>query len=636
MAQNVPMDEFADSAKRAKDSIGSMSAMLSTMYATAKNLGASTEGMAKIHKAMEKDAKKQLQTEYAALNVLKQRGILDAAQLVIAKNKVKFMLEETTALRNQKAIINDISKMNELNITKARQAVELAKEEGKNLKASALAFKERFKNEKTGKVDTGHAIKGAADIAEDPKEAIKSLGVWGMIATMIADVYDGVTLLAADLQKASAESGNFATSVASSRRESMALYDSQISLMTKYGMTVKETAQIYGELKNTGIAALGVIPQTGTAMSDMALDVMSFAKATNQSTSEISEQYADMMRKFGKNEGDLSKVYGQIYATARNAAAEGIAKVSEMMKATFSLADAFSSVGMSIEGVNKVTNNVVKAMAALGRPGGVENVQRIAQGILGITKASEGWQVFMGKMNGAQGGYAKTLFSQQQRGADFKLPGKGGFDPMKTIQSFQSMIGKTTGGIGDANTRQLFTEKMGAQVGMDTETTQVMQKIQSGAMTQKAGAVELKKLHEAAVKNNMSSKGMFDILREILMGMIAKPILAIWKLLAKFPLMGGASDEDREHMDKMSEKIDTPPASAIGSDVTKSGLMMVHAGNKVSPAAKRTAYSGGGGGGGVNLSFNISIDEKSLHKKFMEMEKNTLEVIQKQQSANFG
>jgi hypothetical protein len=621
-----------------------------SIYANAKLLGANQKQQAQAAKAILSLAREELATEQAALNAAKQAGILSGRKLKDAQRSLDYMVKEVAALKEQKSIIDHISKINDINLTKQRQAVELAKEQGKNLKAAALEFKNRFRNESTGKVDAANASKGGVQLAQDPKQMLQALGPWGVLIGFIADVIDGVRMMGGELHKASAESGKFADSFNRTREESQDLFNSQISLMGKYGLTVKEAGQIFGELKSTGLDALGVIPKTGTALSELALDVMSFAKATNQSTGQVAEQYAQIVRTFGKdsrNARQLTDTYNKIFTVASKAAQAGFGKMSELVSTVFSLGEAFKDVGMSADSVVRVVNGMTGALKSLKFAANAADINRIASGILGITKASEGWQVFMGKLSGMSGGYAQTLFQMQQRGSDFALPGAGKFDAGKTIQSFRGMLNATTGGISDPMTKQLMIEKMGQQVGMDTQTTQVFQRLMSGGMDEGAAKSDLEKIHKAAVDNNLSTKGMFDILKEILVGMIAKPILFIWKLLSRWS--GKSTKQDDERMRKAEaalNKTDQPEQStsgirhsAIGSDVTRSGLMMVHAGNQVVPMAKAQPFKdrmrAGGGGAGMNVSFNVMIDEKSLHKKFMQMEQQTLDLLHKQQKGNF-
>lgn len=628
---------FVDSAKQAQ-----------LIFLASKN----TANQDKAELKLRQEVMKNYVTELASL-----RKIAEVSKTLAATElkRLQGLMNMDVALEKQEATLQNINLMNEKNRRIQDQEIEIMRKKGMMAKAYfaqlALNAKRSFQTESghtTGASAAQGGAKagaGAVGIAQNPREMLNSLGPWGIIIGFIADVIDGVRMMGGELQKASAESGKFADSFDTTREESQNLFNSQISLMTKYGMTVKEAGQIFGELKNTGIAALGVIPKTGTALSGLALDVMSFAKATNQSTAEVSEQYASMVRSFGESVDHLGDTYDAIFSMSAKAAGDGVAKVSEMVKTVFSLGDAFKEIGVNLKDVTKITGAVAKAIKDLGRPGGIDQVQKIASGILGITRASEGWQVFMSKMSGNSGGFAQALFGQQQRGANFALPGAGEFDATKTINSFKGMLSKTTGGIADPATRQLMVEKMGQQVGMDTQTTQVFQKLMSGGMDEKMAKKDLEKIHKAAIDNNMSTKGMFDILKEVLVGMIAKPIIGIWKLISKW--RGDAKSS--EQADKLSEKLNKQPgeaagsevgkigSKAIGADVTRSGLMMVHAGNTIVPAAKSTAYKEGvkSGSGGVSVTFNMQIDEKTLHKKFMQMEQQTLELLHKQQKSNF-
>lgn len=639
--------EYAATIDKIKKATVDLATKTKMVYAALKQNGAAAKNSL--------DINKQIASMYRAeIESLRKIKDLDETVWKIERERVKQLMKQSTEIFKQEAILEDIAKVNDLITSKLNNQIKIYQQQGRIIKANMLEFTKQFRDPNTGKVSTAHAGAATTEIAQDPKKMLQSLGPWGLIIGFIADIIDGVRMMGGELHKASAESGKFADSFDSTRKESQALFDSQISLMAKYGLTVKEAGQIFGELKSTGLAALGVIPETGTALSNLALDVMSFAKATSQSTGQVAEQYAQIVRTFGKdsrNARQLTDTYNKIFTVASKAAQAGFGKMSELVQTVFTLGEAFKDVGMSADSVVRVVNGMAGALKSLKFAANASDINRIASGILGITKASEGWQVFMGKLSGMSGGYAQTLFTMQQRGADSALPGAGKFDAGKTIQSFRSMLNATTGGISDPMTKQLMIEKMGQQVGMDTQTTQVFQRLMSGGMDEGAAKSDLEKIHKAAVDNNLTTKGMFDILREILVGMIAKPIIGIWRFLSRFS-SSQATPEEKARMEKLGKTVEQAGGatekseessglrhSAIGSDVTRSGMMMVHAGNQVVPMAKAQPFKdrmrSGGGGGGVNLSFNVMIDEKSLHKKFMQMEQQTLDLLHKQQQGNF-
>jgi hypothetical protein len=271
-------------------------------------------------------------------------------------------------------------------------------------------------------------------------------------------------------------------------------------------------------------------------------------------------------------------------------------------------------------------------MEGMGRP--LANIQKVAQGIMGITKASEGWQVFMAKQAGGSGGYAQSLFQAQQRGPGGAVTGAGKFDAMKMIQMARGAIMQPTAGIGDAATKQLMVERMGKQFGMDEETTQVFQKLSAGTISQDEAAMSLKSLHDAATKNNLDSKGMFDIIKGILIGIIAKPIVMIYQLLQSW-LPGQEDSSIGEALD------DASTGHATGAIIKSGGMMRVHAeeavaNGKVYPAAKTQPFKNDiSNGGNLNLSFNMQISEENLSRSFRDMENKTLGYLKKQQQGNF-
>jgi len=186
---------------------------------------------------------------------------------------------------------------------------------------------------------------------------------------------------------------------------------------------------------------------------------------------------------------------------------------------------------------------------------------------------------------------------------------------------------------------------------LDNGTVQVLQNMKTGKKGENDAAKQMKAMHDAAMQNNLDSKGMFDILRNILLGMIAKPIILIWKLIASWrhdTQSGLEANKMSKNLDKAIKGSNAAGPQdrdangllrgghAIGADVTRSGLMMVHAGNRIMPVASSKPYGGSNAGGGMNLTFNMNISEQNISKQFRDMERKTLDLIHRQQRANFG
>jgi len=246
---------------------------------------------------------------------------------------------------------------------------------------------------------------------------------------------------------------------------------------------------------------------------------------------------------------------------------------------------------------------------------------------MGITKAGEGWRVFAAKMSGVQGGYAKALFAQEQRGPGFGVIGAGERDFSKDVQQGRAALLNPTAGIADAATKQYMIEKMGQQFGMDSETTQVFQKLSAGAISDAEAATSLEEIHKATKEANLSQKGMFDILRGILVGLIAKPLAGMYSYF-----VGG----DSELMGKVAAM--DYPSGDVPSMVRAGGIMRAMGGEVIGKPAVVGPLHGSqqaGGGGSASVTINMNIDENNLRNQFRQAENKAVAFVLKQQRANY-
>ena len=505
---------------------------------------------------------------------------------------------------------------------------------GKKMRANWEKWKDSFKDD-DGTVNKGTVAKAILN----PIDAISQANpIVGMMIKFIVDTIDSVRKLKGEMMEASAASGQFGKSANMAAIEAQSLAQSQMEF-TLQGLDVEKVAGIYKELKNTGLAAMGIIPRIPGELSKAAKASIMFAKASGESTQEVAERFASLQRNFGVSQKNYVNEYNRILGSAQEAAEDGITTTAGYMQTVMSLGMAFTDTGASIAGVNSIVQGVGKTMKELGRP--MANLQKVAQGIMGITKASEGWQVFMGRMSGMQGGYAQTLFKMQQRGPGGQLAKAGEMDPTKYVAAAKNMLLKPTAGISDQATRQLMIERLGSQLGMDSETTQIFQKMSAGKMSTSQAGADMKKLWEEAKESNMSQKGMFDIIKNILMGLIAKPILWIYEILQKWfgSIDEGAADVRIKELSGMeSNDVARGPVPRY---VTNAGMMRVHAdeivgGKRAIENAKTQPYNQGNTStGGNNFSFNMQIDANSLTRSFEEMKRLTYGALMNQQTKNY-
>jgi len=635
---NEGADEASQSLARTAEAFKAMGISMADVYA--------------INQKQEKILKARLQNEKKALDLAIKIAQADGKEskgklksLELQKKQIGQYEDFSKQISDTTAQIKRLTRAQEAGSDARRLEIKKLEAEGKNVKAFFAKMKDGIQSLKNadGSFNKGKVAAGVVDAASNPKAIIGKMGVWGVLIEMIVDTIDGVRKMKGQMMEASAASGQFGKSMNIAKLEANALAKSQAEFAMQ-GLDVAQVADVYRELKETGIASLGVVNRIPGALSKSAKAAIAFSKASGESSKEVAERFASLQRNFGATQGTYEAQYSKILASAQRAAEDGVTTTSGYMQTVMSLGMAFTDVGVSISGVNSIVASVGKSMKELGRP--MANLQKVASGILGITKASEGWQVFMARMSGMQGGYAQTLFKQQQRGPGGALPKAGEMDPMQYVKAAKNMLLKPTAGIADQSTRQLMIERLGSQMGMDAETTQIFQKMASGNIgTEEAGA-DMEKLWKEAKEANMSQKGMFDIIKNILMGLIAKPILWIYELMQKIfgSIDEGAADE------RIAEIMGGPESNDVARGSTpryvqNAGMMRVHAdeiigGKRALENAKTTPYAPGagmasGGGGGNNFNFTMQIDANSLSRSFKQMESMTYRAIVDQQRRNY-
>lgn len=592
--------------------------------------------------AQTKKLSDQIEARYAQeIELLNQNFKANDKLMVKEKQRLNELIKLDKLNATQGAVLKELNKTNQGRLQALREEALIAKGLGKNLSAAWLEFKDKFRNQSTGKVDAGHATAAVIGVAQDPLGALTAIPGWGVLIKLIVDVFDKTRRLTGELSAASAAGGDFVGSMEKASKEAMTLSVAGVGLDT-LGFSVDELAETFKTLKGTGIRAFG---EMSGALTTHAKAVIAYSKAAGESQEAVAQRMASLVRNFGVQAGDVEGTYTELIDSAIHAAKKGYTTTAGYMSMVQSLGEAFADTGVSILGVNKILSSVGSTMEKLGRP--MQNMQKIASGIMGITKAGEGWQVFMARMSGVQGGYAATLFKAQQRGPNGQLAKAGEMDPAKYVQMARNMLLKPTAGIADQSTRQLMIEKLGSQMGMDTETTQVFQKMSAGKMGAGEAGTTLKKLWDESKKQNMSTKGMFDIIKNILTNLIALPVLGMYSIMKATAGIFGAGDS-KESLDSTIEQALSGETHARGAKrVTQAGMVRVGAGeglgvggNAITPVgkmAKTTPYSGGGGGLSINLNGNFQVDPSNLakvHKQFDKMLQDGLSNLQDRMMSN--
>jgi len=482
--------------------------------------------------------------------------------------------------------------------------------------------------------------KGAEDIEANTYAA---LGPWGVLIKLIVDVIDGVRKTRSELQGAAADTGDFTNAWGTANREAININKNVGELMYKYGKTKEEVVALSVALKSTGFRDFGasVVSASGD-INDFAKSAMNFANATNQDVGAVVGQYKALRTTFIGLKAplsDISDAYLTMYRQGAKLANEGLATTKEWIAEVMGLGDAFSAVGMSMRSIETVAASTKRAMRDMGFA--IKDSAQITQKLLGAVNAtSEGWKVLIAQQSGmGGGGFAQTLFGMQQRQGNMRMPGADQFDASTFLKQMGGTLQKLTGGIGDSATRQYMTEKIAGGMGLDERSTQVLQELQNGTISAEEAEVSMNEINAAAKKQNLDSHSMFDIIKTILVGMIAKPIVMIYDAITSW--FGYAQDPG---MAKAKESMDKISSGANGLELLTGGLVMGHAkeqmvGGKLMPVANTRPLdrgAGGGGGGNNQFSFNITVDENNLRRQFKEMENKTVGLMKRQQAGNFS
>jgi len=625
-----------------------LSLTLAKALQTYKAMGSSAKTINDTKKALIKTEKELLQKEYDKLKTLKESYSINNKIYSEELKKLNSIVKINALLKEEKQIFQDLVKLGQKQEELFGQQQQNLRNTGKELKKLQADWKQYWHefgkdpNAQMGR-SKGHIAVAAGEVAgTGGADLLKSLGPWGVIAKLIIEAKDNADKYAASLQSAAAASGHFADGMAKYKAEGSALAGRQAELMAQWGMTTDEALEAITTLRKTGIETFGEYNnklglELKTGFTDMTEGAIAFSKATNESIAVIAERFATLRRNFGEA-GKEIQVYGNVLNAANKVAQMGITTTEKYMQTVFSLGEAFTDVGMNINGVNNLVYSVAKSLKNMKFP--ADQLQKVAQGILNVSKAGEGWQVFMAKMSGVQGGYVNSLFTAQQRGAGGLMPEEGKYDPMKAFNMMKGALFTPTAGLTGGN-RQLMIERLGKQYGMDERTTQVFQKLSRGGISGAGAFKEIEKLKEQAKANNISAKGMFDIIKGILTGMIAKPLFMILNFLAR---RWGGSQEDRQTSEDFLSKLNEKKShgyrtQAIGGVANTSGFAEIMQGETITPptmARMSPLKNGNQQASNINVNLSLNIDTKQIDKSFDDAKKFVIKEIYKQQQRNFG
>ena len=639
MATNIPMD--ADALAAAQQGYMSVDKILTHMVASTKTLKASQDQINIAHTALKNLVAEEFSSEQASLSLMKEMGILEGKQLKMAQDALNLSIKETTNLKAQRAEIDATAAAFERTLKGRQQDVELLRSQGKLIRANTQEYLNQFKVQGQGATHIGRAVGtvGAevATRAQDPASMLSALGPWGVILKMIVDIIDGLRAMTSTMSQANAASGNFIKGFKSAGDEAAQIMSQQTEMMYNYGLTTEEVGEIYKGLKDTGLQALGTIPKTGSAMSGVADSVFAFAKATGQTYDQVSTQFAELTRTNGVATSEIRKSYMEVFNVAEKAGQAGVASATQVMQSIFAMDQQFASVGANVKGISDIVSGLTDILSSSKIAGGIEQLNKVSQGIIGISSASDGMLVMLGKMGGMSGTFSQVWEKMKGINPTTGYIEKGAQPIQQNLMMFGSLMDKIStmagGGSQGRYTADTFAQK---NFGMDINTTQAardlyakMKNAAPGSMDQKQAQKKFEDMLATAKKTQLDSKGMFEILKNILVGLIAKPIIAIWGIATKF---GG---------DKAAQQRYATGVDNIIKKKTDNGMnfLLDDQISKAATARKKAGVHFGANGQVVvhnNVTANGQLSPAQIAAAGKAAQQGTVQLLQKQQKANTG
>ena len=620
--------------------MGDSSRIAQSIFLATQNTSRAAIGELQIRK----EVLSNYQSEYAALTKMKKMGE-DIYQTEL--KRLKSLVDLDVKLEGQEATLKNINRENEKSLQIEKNKIDIMAKQGKMftsyLAQKALDAKNAFRTESGHVTGTsiaqgfGHTGAGIANIAQDPASMLSALGPWGVILKMIVDIIDGLRAMTSTMSQANAASGNFIKGFKSAGDEAAQIMSQQTEMMYNYGFTTEEVGEIYKGLKDTGLQALGTIPKTGSAMSGVADSVFAFAKATGQTYDQVSTQFAELTRTNGVATSEIRKSYMEVFNVAEKAGQAGVASATQVMQSIFAMDQQFASVGANVKGISDIVSGLTDILSSSKIAGGIEQLNKVSQGIIGISSASDGMLVMLGKMGGMSGTFSQVWEKMKGINPTTGYIEKGAQPIQQNLMMFGSLMDKIStmagGGSQGRYTADTFAQK---NFGMDINTTQAardlyakMKNAAPGSMDQKQAQKKFEDMLATAKKTQLDSKGMFEILKNILVGLIAKPIIAIWGIATKF---GG---------DKAAQQRYATGVDNIIKKKTDNGMnfLLDDQISKAATARKKAGVHFGANGQVVvhnNVTANGQLSPAQIAAAGKAAQQGTVQLLQKQQKANTG
>jgi hypothetical protein len=637
------MQQYANDISRATSKAEKLAGYAGTLSRHFKDIGQSQWSKAFNQQQISKEFEKITKQTLAWAEVLKKNGKIVQSQIEDLKTTLKLEEERTKKLTAYADMLEEID-------DKYKRGIADLRAQGKQITANAKEWaKAKFgltKEEGLGQPGAGgrQAAKGYAKAHEiassggaGAKDIIGLLGPWGMLINMFIGVMDKARKMGADLQISSGATGEFSKGVSHFTDIAISASTQMQGVSATYfgqmGMNAEEVLKGAGELAQAGIKISSTIGSNGI-MTKSFKNMVAFSAATGQSLGAVGKQFATFTNTFRLGKDKQTSTYKALYDTAKSFASTFEVTMGEMIGSIMSVAEAGQSMGLTLQGTADVFQTL--KLATAGTKVGLQDITKAATQLTSIGKADKGWLAFMGHMGGgASGGFLGGLGAAEQRGPGFMGPNMSGkdLDVGAQIDMMSKALAKSTGGMSGPG-KQFMTEQLAGQFGLDEQTTQIMQKMQSGGLS-RAGAIdELKKLQKQAADNKISSKGLLDILMDFLQRALEAPLMGIFALLKKIPIIGGGG----ESAVGSGTRTGKPRKLDSGGDILSAGLAFVHGGESVVPAARtrpRMNDSYGGGSTPVNIKINVSMNESDLKRAFDTAHKKTLSIVRRnKQRAN--
>lgn len=386
--------------------------------------------------------------------------------------------------------------------------------------------------------------------------AAAAAGPWAMVLSELVKIFiemlDVTRHVESDFRKASASMGKFGKDLVEWNTLSSDIVKNQAELTTKFGMDAKEFSQAFGSIIKTG--AFGEISKKFEDAKESVSGLLTVSMTTGRSIDEVSSSLAVQKREFtsfGKTFNDIMNDQMAVSGFASKVAQTGIMTSNSFIKTIESLGSQFGDLNLNFVKTGSLVGYFTVGLSKLGVT--ASTMGKITNELVGsIKNTSEGWKALIGSLSGFnKGGYTSALFGAEQRGAGGNLLGRS-FDTSTWLKQVMGVLNKATTGMSPAN-RQLMTEKLGKNMGLSEQTVQSMQKLLGGGLSASQAQKEIKNMAEEAEKTNQLSKDLNDLLKQLIMGWIYKPLMAIWSVLKEIGAFFGAGNTESRNRAALNE-----------------------------------------------------------------------------------